>query len=367
VREHFWGRICPSILCVSLLALCSAASDGADDDAVTVEVGCVRQLRLAPQTWTPGSIMSRNDARLASVVAGRLVEISDVGDRVAVGAKLAKLDDTVFKLHVQDLESQLARVRAQQTLLRTTLERYRKLAVTSVLPRSQLDEAQAQLDMATHDIERLMAQLGQARYDQAQSELRAPFSGVIVERYVQRGEFVQVGSPVVRLVDTSRTEARVTASLSLAANVQVGLHTPVRAHGEERRGTIRAVVPVGDERSRQFEIRVALEDSDWLVGTAVDVRVPTGPARLALVVPRDALVLRDGRAYVMRINMHNLAEKIEVSAGDPLSDVVEVKGSLAAGERVVVRGAERIASGDKVSISVGHQSPPAPTPGEQRS
>jgi hypothetical protein len=161
---------------------------------------------------------------------------------------------------------------------------------------------------------------------------------------------VQVGGPVVRLVDTNKTEARATASLTLAANIQGSQAMLVRAQGAERRGVVRAVVPVGDERSRQFEIRVSLDNSAWLVGTPVDVSIPIGPQRPALVVPRDALVIREGHVYVMRVNATGKAERVEVAAGDPLMDVVEVTGPLAPGERLVVRGAERINNGDNVTL-----------------
>ena len=328
---------------------------------VPVEIAAVRRQVVTPRTWIPGSIVSRNDARVASVVAGRVVAIAEVGERVAAGARLAKLDDTLLTLRVQDLEAQVARARSQQVLSGTQLERYRQLAATHALPMSQLDDAKAQLDMSADDVARLTAQLRQAEYDRAESEIRAPFAGVVAERFAQRGEFLQVGSPVVHLVNTSATEARATAALVLAASVRPGQVVSVRARGEEHAGTVRTVVPVGDERSRQFEVRVALSHDGWLVGTPIDVSLPTAAEREALTVPRDALVIRQNRSYVLRVTSADVVEEVEVSAGNALVDAVEVRGALAAGDRLVIRGAERLAPGQRVTIvPTAANSRPAP-------
>src|SRR5207253_9784330 len=93
---------------------------------------------------------------------------------------------------------------------------------TKIYPASQLDEASAQLEMAKHDVARLTAQLRQAEYETEQSEIRAPFSGVVTERFAQRGEYLQVGASVVRLVITDDVEARATAALAFAGNVKPG-------------------------------------------------------------------------------------------------------------------------------------------------
>lgn len=342
----------PPHLALALIGFAATASatEAPTAPPVPVEVAAVRLQVVTPRTWIPGSIVSRNDARVASVVAGRVVAIAEIGQRVAAGARLAKLDDTLLTLRVQDLEAQVARARAQQVLARAQLERYRQLAATHALAMSQLDDAKAQLDMSGDDVARLTAQLKQADYDRAESEIRAPFAGVVAERFAQRGEFLQVGAPVVHLVSTAETEARATAALVLAASVRPGQAVQVRARGEEHGGTVRTVVPVGDERSRQFEVRVALAHDGWLVGTPIDVSLPTAAEREALTVPRDALVIRQNRSYVLRVTAGDMVEEVEVAAGNALVDVVEVRGALTAGDRLVVRGAERLAAGQRVTV-----------------
>ena len=173
---------------------------------------------------------------------------------------------------------------------------------------------------------------------------------MVTERFIQRGEYLQVGAATVRLVNIADTEARATAALELAANVHPGQSVTVRDHGVARSGRIRTVVPVGDDRSRQFEVRVSLASPEWLVGAPIEVSLPSSAARTAVTVPRDALVIRQNHSYVLRVTRANTVEELDVTPGAGMADAVEVRGPLAPGDRLVVRGGERLAAGQAVRV-----------------
>ncbi len=338
-----------------LLLLLSAAggaraADGPAVDPIPVQIGAVTVQTVTPHSWIPGSIVSRADARIASVVAGRVVWVAEVGLRVKSGGLIARLDDTHVRLRVIDLQAQVARARAQTSLAKSQVDRYDQLASTHVLSTSQLEEARAQLDMTGADVTRADSQLRQAQQELADSGIRAPFAGVVTERFIQQGEYLPVGAATVRLVNTGQIEARATAALEFAANIRPGQIVMVRERERERPGKVRVVVPVGDDRSRQFEVRVVFENADWLVGTPIEVSLPTAPARQAVTVPRDALVIRANRSYVLRVTKAGTVEELVVTPGVAMADLVEVRGALAAGDRLVVRGAERLSDGQTVTI-----------------
>lgn len=345
------------------LAAFTAAADPPAAERAVVEVATVRVRPLAVASWIPGSIVSRSDARIASVLAGRVTWIADVGTRVRQGDPIARLEDTMARLRLEDLRAQVARARAQHEVASSQLERFNRLAATQVLSASQLDDAKAQREVSGDDVARAEAQLRQAQYEIDQSVIRAPFPGIVSERFIQRGEFVQVGAATVRLVNTADVEARATAALELAANVHPGQAVTVRDHGIEKSGTVRTVVPVGDDRSRQFEVRVALASPEWLVGTPVEVSLPSTAARTAVTVPRDALVIRQNHSYVLRVTRANTVEQLDVTPGVGMADAVEVSGPLAAGDRLVVRGGERLAAGQSVKVIPTESAPHSPPPG----
>jgi RND family efflux transporter MFP subunit len=352
-------RLCLAVLFpVTVLPALAAGEPAAE--AQVVEVATVSVQPLSVASWIPGSIVSRADARIASIIAGRVTWIAEVGTRLKQGEPLARLDDTLSRLRLEDLRAQVARARAQHEVASSQLERFNRLAATQVLSASQLDDARAQRDVSADDVTRADAQLREVQYEIEQSVIRAPFPGVVTERFTQRGEFVQMGAPAARLVNTADTEARATAALDLAANVRPGQGVSVREHGIERHGIVRTVVPVGDDRSRQFEVRVTLGDAAWLVGTPVEVSLPAAAARTAVTVPRDALVIRQNRSYVLRVTRANTVEQLDVTPGVGVADAVEVRGPLSPGDRLVVRGAERLAAGQVVKVI--DTVPPLPRP-----
>jgi RND family efflux transporter MFP subunit len=334
--------------CASVAA--AAAADPPATERAVVEVGTVSVRPVTIASWIPGSIVSRSDARIATIIAGRVTWIADVGTRVRERDPIARLDDTVSRLRLEDLRAQVARARAQHEVASSQLERFNRLAATQVLSASQLEDARAQREVSNDDVTRANAQLRQAQYEIDQSVIRAPFPGIVTERFIQRGEYLQIGAATVRLVNTADIEARATAALGLAANVHPGQTVSVRDHGIQKVGKVRTVVPVGDDRSRQFEVRVALASPEWLVGTPVEVSLPSSIQRTAVTVPRDALVIRQNHSYVLRVTRANTVEELDVTPGAGVEDSVEVRGNLSPGDRLVIRGGERLAAGQAVRV-----------------
>jgi len=116
---------------------------------------------------------------------------------------------------------------------------------------------------------------------------------------------------------------------------------------------VRRVIPVGDERSRMFELRVAADDPAWVIGSPVRVALPNSDPRKLVAIPRDALVLRGSETFVLRVNPDNVVEKVSVATGIGLGDLVEVIGKVQGGDRVITRGAERLQPGQPVIVAGG--------------
>ena len=345
---------CAALFTVMLGTFASTChAQGAAEKAppAIVEVGTATASKLAPQRWVPGSVVSRDDAKIASAEAGRLDFVAEVGTRVKAGERLAKLDDQALRLRQEELLAEVRRTEAQRALAATQLDRLQKLEASNTVAKSAIDEARATLETNVQTTSRARAQLREIEHDIAQADVHAPFDGVVTERFAQRGEYLQVGMSIVHLVDTTHIEARVQAPLAMADKIRAGMLVSLRAGGVEKTATVRAVVPVGDERARQFELRVGVDPSLALVGSAVEVALPeTATSTAGLTVPRDALVLRQDRTYVVRISGDNKAEQIPVTAGVTSGELVEVHGALSVGDRLVVRGAERLNPGQFVAV-----------------
>lgn len=333
-------------LCLPALAAAQAPSP----PATIVEVAKADVAQIAPRRWVPGSVVSRDDARLATSAAGRLEFVAEVGTRLKSGERVAKLEDQAIRLHLEDARSEVVRIRAQRELAQRQSERYERLAAAKSIAANQVDEARAQVEQYTAQLRQAEARVRTAQYELEQTEVRAPFPGVVTERLAQRGEFVATGASIAHLVDTAHLEARVQAPLALADSLKPEMALPVRLGETRAKARVRAVVPVGEERSRQFELRLALLDSQPMVGSAIEVALPERAAVKTLAVPRDALVVRADGSHVMRIGDGGSAEKVPVQSGASDGELTAVEGPLNPGDLVVVRGAERLADGQKVRI-----------------
>jgi RND family efflux transporter MFP subunit len=315
-----------------------------------VIVATAQQQQLATTITATGTVASRNDARLATEVAGRLEWIAEPGASVKKGATVARLDDERLKLALRDNEAAVRRLEANAQLLKTQSERLESLAPQNIVSRNQLDEASSRLAMAQQELEQARVARDTALLDLERASVRAPFDGNVAERLAQAGEFVAIGAPLARLVDTSEVEVVARAPVSAAATLRVGQAVRVRDDDRSVESKIRSVVPVGDERSRLLEVRVTLTSGNWPIGSPVRVELTGSQAQSVVTVPRDAVILRQGAAYVFRIGKDNKAERIPVQVGAGQDSNVQVTGKINQGDRIVIRGGERLQPGQTVAV-----------------
>jgi RND family efflux transporter MFP subunit len=303
--------------------------------------------------WVSGTVISRNDAHIGAETDGRITWVADVGEKVEKGMPIARIDDTDLGLELQDDQAVLESLRARKRYLNNNVERWTRLAAKDNASANQLDEARSELDMIIQEIRRAEVSVAQTSRRIAQTKVLAPFTGVVVERQVQVGEFVGRGSEVARLVDTENREIRAQAPLSVSSYVQEGLEVSVEHQENATLSPVKRVILVGDERSRMFEVRIAANDPAWVIGSSVRVALPSSDPRKLVAVPRDALVLRGSEIFVLRVTSENLVEKVSVDTGIGLGSLVEVIGDVSGGDRLVTRGAERLKAGQEVVLTGG--------------
>ncbi len=346
--------------CAPAAAQEDAAATPQGPPPAPVTVGTATSAQFAPLLWAPGSVVSREDARVASEQDGRVTQVAEVGTVVKRGEALAHLDDALLRLQQRQNQSDIDRIQAQLDYAKSQEERLAQLVQKNSIAGSQLDEARSQRRVLEQDLQRARVVLDQTRHRLRNSTVRAPFDGTVAERFIQTGEYLGTGMAVVRLVNTRDLEVRAQAPVSLAARLKPGMTVALReGENSETEQKVRAVVPVGDESSRQFELRIALEDADWPIGSALQVGLPSAEPREVVAVPRDALVLRASETFVVKVAADDTTQRVSVKTGGAQDGLVEVIGDVVAGDRLVVRGGERLMPGQKVKVDGGGEEAPA--------
>ncbi len=319
--------------------------------AAPVIVETAQRDTFSATLWVSGTVISQNDARIAAETDGRITWVADVGSRIEKGGTIARIDADGLKLDLADSKAQLGSLKSQLKFRDSSLQRFQKLAASNNAAATQLDEAQSQLDMTRQEIKRAEVAIAQIKRRIRQTEVLAPFPGVVAERLVQTGEFVGRGEEVARLVDTDNREIRAQAPLSIAGWIREGMQVSVEHDQVESLSPVNYVIPVGDERSRMFEIRIAANNPAWIIGSPVRIALPNSEPRELVAIPRDGLVLRGSNIYVMRVNGDNTVEKVSIETGIGLGGFVEVIGDVNKGDLIITRGGERLEPGQAVIIA----------------
>jgi RND family efflux transporter MFP subunit len=336
-------------------SVCFAGTAVAQDEAMAlpparVEVATAELREMAPVVAVSGTVLSLNDSRIAAEIEGVLTWLADVGDAVAAGDVIARIDPRLMDVQYKRAQANVARLEADHRYRERQLQRAEELAAKNNASATLLDESRALRDQALYELADARAQLERAEGDLERTDIRAAFAGHVTERLASVGEFVAVGDDVLRLVDTHRMEIALPAPIALTKFIQAGMRVRVTSGGVERTHAVRVVVPVGDPVSRMVEVRLSAVDSEWLVGTPVQVSLPSDTPTTTVAVPRDALVERGGAAYIYTVNDDGTAAQITARVRTIVGLWVGLVDGIEAGQRVIVRGAERLAPGQSVEI-----------------
>lgn len=335
--------------CLGLLCASGAlAQQAPKPPPPKVGVMQARALKMAPKVTLPGTVVARNDSKLASEVEGRVAWVAEVGTVVKAGDIVARIDKNVAGMQLASDKANVARLAAQLNFDRSQAERMDRLFQQSAIAKSTRDQAASTREMDEGALAQARASLNKSQYQFTHSEVRAPFPGRVAARLINTGEYATPGKDIVRLVDIDSIEVKAQSPIDTARFLREGMPVTVEIAHRKLIAGLRAIVPVGDELSRTIELRVALKSGQALVGDAARVMVPSAAPRDVLAVPRDALVLREDNTFVFKVDGKNTAARVAVETGTEDGAMIEVRGSVKPGDRVIVRGAERLEPGQKV-------------------
>ena len=356
----------PRYLLPALFAALFTASSIAQPPAgaVPVRVEQVREKPVQRNLPLSGRIFSRHDAALSLTVAGELDWVLEPGARVEKGQLIAQLDQMPILLRKQELEHQVEREQVNTGYLEKELARLRRLQQDNNASARLVDESEANRDVSILQARSLQARIEQLDDELRRSQLVAPYTGVIAERSKRGGEYVRSGDVIVRLVDPATLELRFQVPVVYLSRIQLGETASFTPQGGQLLGdtpkqyqaTIRTIIPAADINSQTIEVRADLSElatGDMVAGQLANVKLDIASNSVSIQIPRDAIVLRAEGGYVFRIDEDNKARQVWIDVGEGSSDWVSVSGELKAGDRVAVRGVERLQEGQTVQPQDG--------------
>lgn len=313
-----------------------------------VELAEVSEAEVHAVSRLPGTVISLRDASIAAEVNGRLSWIADVGQRIQKGEPLALIDDHLFKLQQRNDVANIKRIKADISYQHSQQRRLQKLVSKNNIAQSELDQLESRIDILAQDLRIAEVNLDRTLYNIELSHVKAPFAGIVAAQTMNEGEFTQAGNTLLRLVDTDNLEISVNAPLRIARYNRVGGKVSYSIDKQLYQTNIRGAVPIGDQRSRMMELRLKVPTASLLIGEAVTVELANSSNETALMVPRDALILRENNVYVYTLGADNKAIRVSVVPGHGKDEQISVQGALKVGDKIIIRGAESLSNGQEV-------------------
>ncbi|RPD88348.1 efflux RND transporter periplasmic adaptor subunit [Luteimonas sp. 100069] len=343
-------RVLTGAILVSAVLVLSACKGGGDTDAkakaddaaaapVPVETEAVARRSVAASYVGTASLEVPRGADVVAKTSGIALEVLvEEGDTVRAGQPLVRLDPDRARLAVRQSLATMGK-------LENSYRRAQQLVAQQMISANDLDQLKFDLDTA------------RAQHDMAQLELSytavtAPISGVISQRMIRTGNFVQINTPIFSIVDNARIEATLNVPERELRVLKRG--QPVRLQvdalpGESFEGVVERVAPIVESRSGTFRVVTAFAGNDSLrSGMFGRIHIDYDERADALVIPRSAL-LDEGETAVYTVR-EGKAVRVPVELGYVDGNMIEVRSGLEAGDPVVTAGKVALREGSAVQV-----------------
>ena len=316
-----------------------------------------------------GRFVARQTGVAAARVSGPVGEIRvEVGDRVKAGDVIAVLVNDMLKwqhelqkAEVQQYAAAVKTRKATTKLRRQELRRIEKLIKSAAFSKARLDDKRQEVAVADSQAAEAQGKLNSARANLKMTGINlynaavyAPYSGVISKRHIEVGAYANLGDPLVTLVDDTHLEIEADVPAHRTPALLAGTRLKAYINGtQEIAARVRAVVPEENPQPRTRPGRLTPEFPLGISGLAsnqsVTLQLPAGNDGTVVTVHKDAILSRKGKTLVFLVQGSKAVMR-PVRLGEAVGIRFIVNSGLAPGDKVVVRGNERLLPGQAIRI-----------------
>ncbi len=321
---------------------------GGGPPAMPVEAATARADTVVDAILATGQIEAMQSIELRPDIEGRLVEIRvREGSPVGRGTPLFKIDDA-------ELRAQVAQIEAERDLARQSLARTRDLLKQKASSQAELERAEATMRSNEAQLELLKVRLDR-------TVVRAPFGGVMGQRFVSLGDYVTTTTRLAALQTVTPQRAAFQVPERYAEQLKPGQDVTFRVAalpGREFTGKVDFVDPIVQLPGRTIMVKARVPNPrrELQAGMFIEARLATAVRPNAVVIPEDAVLPLQGSNFVWVI-ADAKATRRQVELGVRTSGFVEIISGVEDKEQVVVGGQERLAEGAPVQATLVQRRP----------
>lgn len=321
------------------------------DNVVVVDSGTIES-----GPTISGALQAERRAQIRAELSGAIVAVSaEQGQRVASGALLGRIDDTVVRDNFLSARSTATTAEQAATVARRNVQRSEALLQAGAISESALEDARLQLQTAESQQADAQARLAVAQDQLGKAEIRAPFAGIVSERAINAGDIVQPGAPLFTVVDPASMRLEGSVAATQLEHVRVGapVSFAVTGYGDRAfEGRVTRVAPTADAATGQINVIAELPNaSGQLVGGLYAEGLIAAAATTGLVVPLTAVDVSPDGAEVLRLK-NGTVERVQVQTGlrDDRSERIEITAGIERGDTLLLGPARTITPGTPVRV-----------------
>jgi RND family efflux transporter MFP subunit len=321
----------------------------------SVRVADAEMKMVSRQIELVGTTSPVTESRVATEISG-IVDYFPVkeGDFVSKGQILLRLRDKRLKLNLTGAIATRERIRANLEEAKKELDRMEKLKATQSVAERRYDTAYFLYQALLQELNKSKADIDLLEYEISQKNVLAPFSGLVAGKHTEIGEWVVAGGSVVDLIDLSIIEVLVDVPERFFVNLEPGNQVFVTVKSlfhEPMEEKIQAIFPKGDPSARTFTIKIAMNNPDMKIKGGMEAHVTFNlrEEQKSLVVHKDAVVIAGKERLVFAVR-NGFATPVPIVILEYFENSVAVEGDLKPGDKVVIRGNERLRPGQPVKV-----------------
>ena len=316
-----------------------------------VVVSDVTEGMIAPEAEFVGTVYYREVSDLASEVSGRVDEVHfEEGQRVGEGDILVTINADILRKNLQATRASYEQVQANLERAGRELERNERLFREELISEKEYDNYRFLVKGLEKRGASLLADVERLEVELKKKGVAAPFDGIVLQKHVDRGEWLSPGSPVATIGNDDVVDIVVDLPERVIGFVKTGLTVRVRAGGHMLQGEVITVVPKGDVSTRTFPAKIRVKNDHHLIeGMEARVRLPQGKRKKSLLVKRDAVITMLGKNVLFAaVDGKAVMMPVKVMGYEGMTVGVAAEG-LREGMKVVVKGNERLRDGQAIA------------------
>ena len=326
------------------------------EKSVLVSVAPIQSGILNQNYQYIGSLYFSERGLLASEVAGVIDNVNvKEGQRVKKGELLATLNSDLLSNEIVSKEGALKQARAQYEKIQKDFSRFKTLYESESVSFKEYEDALFDMQAQKGNMESISYALELLKTQKRKKSIIAPYDGVILQKLLSQGEWVNAGAGVFNIAKITPLEATFEVPFAILRALKVGDSLKVRIANQMYNAKISAKIPLGDTKARTFPVKLAIDDpkQELIEGLEVRASFDVESDESVLLVPRDSILPTLEGNVIFIINGKSAKKvAIEVKGYKDLNAyIVPLDWNLSVKDKVIIAGVERLSDGDKIEIN----------------